>query len=60
MNITKYNDYTQVIKMPFTEIGKIDFALCAQPRQTLNAYYNNCTEKPDILINGGFFNMSNG
>lgn len=29
-------------------------------RQTLEQYYNDCEIKPDILINGGFFNMANG
>lgn len=60
MEKLKYNSYTTVIKMPFNEIDKIDFALCKQPRQTLRAFYDDCAVKPDILINGGFFGMSDG
>lgn len=60
MEILKYNNYTQVIKIPFTEIKKIDMALCKQPRQRLKDFYDDCDEKPAILINGGFFGMSDG
>lgn len=60
MDTFKYNDYTTVVKTPFTEIKKIDMALCKQPKQTLDAFYNSCDVKPDLLINGGFFNMSDG
>lgn len=35
-------------------------ALCAQPRQTLKAYYDACEVKPAIIANGGLFNMSDG
>lgn len=34
--------------------------LCAQPAQKLSAFYDSCTIKPDILINGGLFNMADG
>lgn len=60
MEILKYNDYTQVAKIPFTEIKKIDMALCKQPRQRLKDFYDDCKEKPAILMNGGFFGMSDG
>lgn len=60
MERIKYNDYTTVRKIPFSEIEKVDFALCAQPRQTLQNFYNVCERKPDILTNGGFFGMSDG
>lgn len=60
MEIKKYNDYTIIIKIPFTEIKKIDMDLCEQPRQTLKSYYDNQKIKPEILINGGFFSMSDG
>ena len=52
--------YVTVIEIPREEIDKLDIALCAQPRQTLFQYYNSCNVKPDIIINGGFFGMSNG
>lgn len=52
--------YVTVVEIPKSEIEKLDIALCAQPKQTLINYYNSCEKKPDIIINGGFFGMSNG
>ena len=49
-----------VIEIQKSEIEKVDFALCKQPRQTLKAFYDGCKTKPDIICNGGFFNMSDG
>lgn len=60
MNISKYNNYTTVIKIAFSEINKIDMALCKQPRETLESFYERQSVKPDVLINGGFFNMADG
>ena len=40
------------------EIKRIDFDTCQQPAETLSAYYARQKEKPTILTNGGFFNMS--
>lgn len=59
MKITQKNNNT-VVKIKKDEIDKIDFAHCAEPRETLASFYNRQTVKPDILSNGGFFNMSNG
>lgn len=55
----KYS-YVRVAEIPKAEIEKIDFALCKQPRETLGAFYNRQTRKPDLLTNGGFFSMSDG
>jgi hypothetical protein len=52
--------YVRVAEIPKDEIEKIDFALCKQPRETLSAFYKRQTKKPDIITNGGFFNMSDG
>lgn len=60
MKIYNPESYITVIEIPKTEIEKIDFALCKQPRQTLKAFYDSCKTKPDIICNGGFFNMSDG
>lgn len=60
MKIYDPEAYITVIEIPKTEIEKIDFALCKQPRQTLKAFYDDCKTKPDIICNGGFFNMSDG
>ena len=49
-----------IYKISKHEIAKIDFALCKQPTETLESFYNRQSVKPDLLINGGFFNMQNG
>lgn len=54
-----YPDVT-VAKMPKKFTGRIDFAPCEEPRQTLANFYKAQEVKPNILTNGGFFNMSNG
>lgn len=59
VKITQKNNVT-VVQIPKTQIKKIDFAHCKEPRETLASFYNRQAEKPAILINGGFFNMSNG
>ena len=52
--------FVTVYKIAKTEIKKIDFALCKQPTETLDAFYKRQTAKPDILINGGLFGLANG
>ena len=62
MKYYKLDEYSSVtvVEIPFQEIKKIDVALCEQPRQTLKAFYDDQTTKPDVIVNGGFFSMSNG
>ena len=50
----------QIVKIPFSSIERIDFALCNQPTETPDKFYARQTIKPDIITNGGFFNMSDG
>lgn len=52
--------YVKISEILKSEIKKIDFAPCKQPTETLAAFYNRQTEKPAIVTNAGFFNMSNG
>ena len=52
--------YVTIVEVPFSEIEKIDFALCNQPTETPDAYYKRQVLKPDIITNGGFFAMNNG
>lgn len=47
-------------KIPYDSIEKIDFAKCKDPSETLQSFYNRQNTKPDIIINGGLFNMSTG
>lgn len=56
---SKYS-YVTIVEVPFSEIEKIDFALCNQPTETPDAYYKRQDLKPDIITNGGFFAMNNG
>lgn len=49
-----------IYKIKKSEIDKIDFALCKQPTETLEDYYDRQTKKPDLLFNGGFFALSTG
>ena len=53
-------DYITVVEIDKSEVDNIDFALCKQPKEKLSAYYARQDVKPDILMNGGFFNMSSG
>lgn len=53
-------DYVTVVEIPKDEIQSIDMDLCAQPRQTLKAYYDALEVKPAILCNGGFYSMADG
>lgn len=55
----KYS-YVQVVEVPRTELRKIDFAHCKEPRETLSSFYNRQSDKPDIVANLGFFGMSDG
>ena len=60
MELIKQNNYIYITKTKKSEIIKIDFASCGEPTQTLEKFYKAQTQKPDILINGGFFSMSTG
>lgn len=62
MKTYKHNTYSYVTvaEIPFPEISKLDFALCKEPTETLESYYNRQTKKPDVLVNGGFFSMADG
>lgn len=55
----KYS-FVHIVEIPFSDIEKIDLALCNQPTETPDAYYKRQAVKPDIITNGGFFGMANG
>lgn len=52
--------YVYITEIKKSEIKRIDFCACKEPRETLGSFYNRQTEKPDVLTNLGFFGMSNG
>ena len=47
-------------KIPTSSIERIDIVKCNDPSETMQSFYNRQKIKPDIIINGGLFNMSNG
>ena len=53
-------NFKSIIEITKSEISRIDFAACKEPRETLGSFYNRQSVKPDVLVNGGFFSMANG
>lgn len=53
-------DYITIVEIPKEEIQMIDMDLCAQPKQTLGAYYDALSAKPAVICNGGFFALVDG
>ena len=56
----KINSYTQLDIVPHSSIESMAFEKCADPKETLGSYYSSKEKKPQIMINGGLFNMSTG
>lgn len=56
----KINSYTQLDIVPHSSIEAVAFEKCADPKETLGSYYSCKEKKPQIMINGGLFNMSTG
>ena len=57
MKITEKQNAT-IVEVPIKEIDKLDFASCNEPLQTLENFKKTHNPQPDILLNGGFFNMT--
>ncbi len=60
ITINKPNNHTTVCVIPKNDVERLDFIQCKEPYQTIEAFKNSQTIKPDIVINGGFFNLSSG
>lgn len=62
MKTYKYTNNADVTVVEFekSELAKIHFALCQQPRETLASFYKRQTIKPEVICNGGLFNMADG
>lgn len=56
----RHDSYITVNTIPYDSIEKLEFAQCQQPKETLGNFYSRQDVKPDIVINGGLFNMSTG
>lgn len=57
--INKPKSYITVVTIPKVQIKKIDVAMGAEPVERMERAYLRL-DKPDFMINGGFFDMSNG
>lgn len=58
--IYNYNNYTTYAKIPISKVRKIDFTQMGQPREAMDSFYARQTDKPDFMINGGFFDWGSG
>lgn len=54
------NEYTQLDIIPFDSIQEVRFCKLAEPTEMLEHYYNRAENKPNIMVNGGLFNMKTG
>lgn len=57
--ISKPKSYITVVTIPKTQIKKLDIAMGVEPVEQMEKAYLRL-DKPDFMINGGFFDMSNG
>lgn len=56
----RVNEYTQLDIIPFDSIQEVRFCKLAEPTEMLEHYYNRAENKPNIMVNGGLFNMKTG
>ena len=56
----RVNEYTQLDIIPIESIDEIRFVKLAEPTEMLEHYYNRAEKKPNIMVNGGLFNMKSG
>ena len=54
------NEDTQLDIIPFDSIQEVRFCKLAEPTEMLEHYYNRAENKPNIMVNGGLFDMKTG
>lgn len=54
------NEYTQLDIIPYDSIQEVRFCKLAEPTEMLEHYYNRAENKPNIMVNGGLFDMKTG
>ena len=54
------NEYTQLDIVPFDSIQEVRFCKLAEPTEMLEHYYDRAENKPNIMVNGGLFDMKTG
>lgn len=57
---TVTSDNVQVTRVPYIAIAEVGFAKCNEPTESVTSWYNRQEDKPQIVTNGGLFNMSSG
>lgn len=57
--ISKPKSYITVVTIPKVQIKKLDVAMGSEPVEQMEKAYSRLG-KPDFMLNGGFFDMSNG
>lgn len=58
--IVYVNEYTQLDIIPYDSIQEVRFCKLADPTEMLEHYYNRAENKPNIMVNGGLFDMKTG
>lgn len=56
----RVNEYAQLDIIPFDSIQEVRFCKLAEPTEMLEHYYNRAENKPNIMVNGGLFDMKTG
>ena len=56
----RVNECTQLDIIPFDSIQEVRFCKLAEPTEMLEHYYNRAENKPNIMVNGGLFDMKTG
>ena len=56
----RVNEFTQLDIIPIESIDEVRFVKLAEPTEMLEHYYNRAEKKPNIMVNGGLFNMKSG
>lgn len=54
------NEYTQLDIIPYDSIQEVRFCKLAEPTEMLEHYYDRAENKPNIMVNGGLFDMKTG
>jgi len=57
--ISKPKPYVTVVTIPKSQIKNLDIAMATEPLEQMQKAYSRLG-KPDFMLNGGFFDMSNG
>ena len=62
MKVYKHPNYSYItiMRAEYSDIQKLDLSICTQPKETIPNFIKRQEIKPDVVMNAGFFGMSNG